>query len=282
MRKFAWKKDPRDERDYLRGKAVFYLPNRVDLSDILPSVRDQGNLGSCTGFGIGGNLTGCALQQEAIDEWFSPTWIYNGARLLEDSLPYDDGAYPRDCLEFIREHGCLLEHFRPYKDTLDKTSPLTWGLNDDAAKWPIVEYARCVDGVEGIKSALVGGHLVSIGAPWYYSWMDTDSDGVVDDDYSSMAGGHEFLCYGYDDTKQLLYCQNSWGTSWGVGGRFAIPYSAIAAWKLDGGYDAHLIIVDWEPGEPEPGPIPVKKSKVWLFIAIGVVIAIAVASILFL
>ena len=284
MPKFGWKKDTRDERDKLRGKAVVSVPDVVDLSPFLPSVRDQGNLGSCTGFGIGGNLTGCAKQQDAYTEWFSPTWIYNGARMLEGTLRYDDGAYPRDCLEFIKEYGSLLEHFRPYSDTLDKSDPTTWWCAPEAKKWPIVSYERLVDGVDGIISALASGHLVSLGTPWYDSWMYPDSSGVVPDDYRFVVGGHEYLCYGYNKNTQLLYCQNSWGTGWGKGGRFMVPFSAIAQFKEDGGYDAHIVRVDWEDlPEPDPGPEPpepvVKKTN-WLLIAI--IAAVAVAAIVFI
>lgn len=267
---WAWRKDLRDERDHIRGRALVALPSSVDLSVVLPSVRDQGALGSCTGFGIGGNLTSCAKQHGVYTEWFSPTWIYNGARLIDGCLAYDDGAYPRDCLEFLRAHGCLLEHFRPYRDTLDKTDPTTWPCAPEALKWPLVSYARCVDGADGIKSALASGHLVSIGAPWFESWTATNAEGVLSSDYSDIIGGHEFLCYGYDDAKGLLYCQNSWGTGWGNAGRFLVPYSAIDAWKREGGYDAHIVTVNWAGITPDPTPR--KKRLPWWAWCIGAVI----------
>lgn len=258
----GWKKDQRDERDYLRGRVAVALPDTADLSAYLPSVRDQGNLGSCTGFGIGGNLTGTAKQQGAYTEWFSPTWIYNGARLIDGSLGEDCGAYPRDCLEFIRANGSLLEHLHPYKDTLDTTDPTKWACAPEALKWPIVNYTRLVDGVDGILGALAGVHLVSIGTPWYGSWSEPDANGIMSENYRSVAGGHEYLCYGYDSIKKLIYCQNSWGAGWGKSGRFAIPFSAVDAFKADGGYDAHIVAVDWEPDPlpPDP-PVPVPSDK---------------------
>jgi C1A family cysteine protease len=271
----GWKKDPRDERDALRAKAPYRLPAFVDLSSALPYVRNQGNLGSCVGFGIGGNLAGCALQQQAYTEWFSPAWIYNGARMLEGTLRYDDGCYPRNALKFINDYGCLLERFRPYKDTLDITSPVTWGLIEESGKWPIVSYERCVDGVDGLCAALAAGHLVSIGTPWFESWNDTDSRGIMSDNYTSVSGGHEYLAYGYDRDEGLFYCQNSWGNNWGVAGRFAFRFSAIDAFKQHGGYDAHIITVNWglEP-DPEPNPNDEedgmdKQTKIGIWIVVG-------------
>ena len=276
--KLGWLKDPRDERDYKRGAVIVHLPDKVDLSAILPSVRDQGNLGSCTGFGIGGNLTGCAKDQGVYTEWFSPTWIYNGGRLLEGTLDEDSGCYPRDNLEFIREYGCLLEHFRPYKDTLDETDPTDWGLNDEAAKYPIIKYTRLVDGVDGILSALADGYLVSIGSPWYDSWFYPDAGGNLPEDYLYVAGGHEYLCYGYDKVRQVLLCQNSWGTGWGNSGKFTVPFSAIEYWKYDGGYDAHIIDVDWVTVTPEPTP---KKKWPWVYIAIAAGVLAVLAILIF-
>jgi C1A family cysteine protease len=277
----GWKKDVRDERDALRGKVVVKLPSMVDLSAFLPSVRDQGNIGSCTGFGIGGNLTGCAKQQNAGVDWFSPTWIYNGARLIEGTLPYDEGAYPRDCLEFLRSNGCLLELFRAYSDTLDTTDPTKWLCAKNARDWPIVSYARLVDGVDGIKGALAAGHLVSIGSPWFGSWNDTDPNGILPDDYGVVAGGHEFLCYGYDDSLGILFCQNSWGTSWGKAGRFAIRYSAIDAFKANDGYDAHIVFVNWTPVVDDDPVIPVRQNLKWALIAIGIVAVVILAMTIF-
>lgn len=280
MSRLGWHKDPRDERDHIKGR-VAEVPDIVDLSGIIPLVRDQGNLGSCTGFGIGSNLTGCAMQLGVYSEWFSPTWIYNGARLIEDTLPYDDGAYPRDCLEFIRKWGCLLEHFRPYQDTLDKTDPTTWGLNEEAGKWPIISYDRLVDGVDGIMAGLASGHLVSLGTPWYESWSETDSYGNLSEEYGWVSGGHEYLCYGYDKTKQVFMCQNSWGKEWGKSGRFTLPFSAIEQFKLDGGYDAHIVNVMWEePVTPEP-PAPVVGKTNWLLISIVAAVIVALVVIIF-
>ena len=297
MFRTGWCKDKVDERDRIHVTAKV-VPDVVDLSANLPDVRDQGNLGSCTGFGIGGNLTGTAIQsgvyatmnvKEAralrakieseelsadgavnfnqeneytaavTPEWFSPKWIYNGGRLLEGSLDEDSGCEPRDNLEFVRKYGCLLEHFAPYVDKLDTTDPTKWSSAPEALKWPIVSYTRLVDGVDGVCSGLASGSFVSIGSPWYESWMDTDGEGTLEERYDWVAGGHETFLYGYDKTTGFFMGQNSWGSSWGLGGRYKMPFSAINAFKQDGGYDAHLVTVDWSGVEPPPPPPPNPK-----------------------
>lgn len=250
----GWKKDVRDERDFYSATCpVRTLPDKVDLSAILPVVRDQGQVGSCVGFGVGGNLSGLAIEQKLDIGWFSPTWIYNGARQLEGNLYEDTGCQPRDALEFLIKNGALLEKFLPYNPLkLDTTLP-TNQQRTEAAKYPVLSYERVVDGIAGVCSALAAGKLVSIGSPWYAQWMSTDIYGKLAKPSccSPVAGGHETLLYGYDRPTEYLQGQNSWSTDWGKDGRFWMPFSAISMFKNKGGYDAHIINVTWV-AKPEP------------------------------
>ncbi len=42
-----------------------------------------------------------------------------------------------------------------------------------------------------------------------------------------MIGGHAVLCVGYDDSKLLFICRNSWGTDEGEDGYYYMPYSYV-------------------------------------------------------
>jgi len=243
---YGWQKDPYDSRDYthLLRVGAGGLPDFFVL-DCLPSVRNQGSLGSCSGFGIGGMLTGVAKQLNVYKEWFSPTWIYNGGRLYGGTLKWDSGAFPRNCYEFLRDNGTLLEHFRPYVDVLDKTDPTTWVCAREAKNYPILNYFRITEGIAGICSALADGHLISLGSPWYESWLDVPPTGRLPEKYKSIVGGHATFLYGYNLKKKVVFGQNSWGTSWGNEGRFLMPFSAFDAFKETSGYDAHYVVVSW-------------------------------------
>src|ERR1017187_6021224 len=46
-------------------------------------------------------------------------------------------------------------------------------------------------------------------------------------------GGHEVLCLGYDQTKQLALIQNSWGNGWGQRGYFWMPFEVIGSPDTD-------------------------------------------------
>jgi len=116
-RKFGWKKDRRDERDYLyRVVKPRVLPDKVDLSQYCPPIADQGNEGSCVGHGVGGAVTAPVRQQTSdaiLAQWRSKRWIYNGARALENRLN-EEGAEPRDACDYMKDYGILDEADLPY------------------------------------------------------------------------------------------------------------------------------------------------------------------------
>jgi len=254
-RRMGWKKDKYDPRAKLfRASAV--IPDKILMVEFLPSVRDQGNEGSCVGHGVGGMGTAMAKKLGLDGDWFGPRWIYNGARFLEGTIGEDVGCYPEDAMKWLKQKGWLLDEFWPYVSGVDTFRAPSKTLDPEAARYPTISYTRIVDGIDGICSALAAGKYVAIGQPWYDEWMDTDEAGNLQevDKYTWPAGGHETLYYGYDRTLERFYAQNSWGEEWGKNGRFSMPFSGLENAKLWGGYDAHFIEVNWN-GEPDP-PAP--------------------------
>jgi Papain family cysteine protease len=68
------------------------------------------------------------------------------------------------------------------------------------------------------KWILTQGPIV-IGACWYMGMYETDENNYVKPG-GEVAGGHEFLCYGYDATKRSFKFCNSWSEEWGDQGTF--------------------------------------------------------------
>jgi C1A family cysteine protease len=54
--------------------------------------------------------------------------------------------------------------------------------------------------------------------------------GIADlPDPSEIAlGGHAAMATGYDDASKRFLVRNSWGTSWGMGGYFTLPYEYLS------------------------------------------------------
>lgn len=240
---FGWQKDRFSAKDYLHARKFVKLPDIVKHTGWLTPIRNQGSVGSCVGHGIGMNLNSVKVQLGIFEEWCSPTYIYNGARYIEGTLPFDLGCYARDALDWTLDYGILLEHYWPYDPTgVDRHAPSSERIKQ-ADRYIGFQYWRCVDGIEGICDALASGNLVSIGSPWFQEWRETDPCGrlAVPTASSTVIGGHETCLYGYDLTEGVFYGVNSWGTNWGSVGHYIMPFESMDIFKSRGGYDAHYL-----------------------------------------
>jgi len=257
-RRFGWIKDKHNPQAvYHRPKAV-KIADIIDLSQYCPPVRNQGQEGSCTGFGIGGVAYTVAKMGGFASEIYSPTWLYNGARDLEGTLITDSGAAPDDLFKWATLYGLLFEHFWPYTGVLDKSAPGSTRMAE-AIKYPNFQVIRVDNGVDGIVSALAEGHCVALGCPWSQRWESYTSGVMLDPNGSVVGGGHETFLHGCDNPSQFVVGENSWDTDWGIKGHYRMPFSAFDWFKANGGYDAHYIVMS-----ASPNPITPKK-KCWLF-----------------
>lgn len=69
------------------------------------------------------------------------------------------------------------------------------------------------------RGALLAGPFIT-GTDWLTGMDSPGTDGVVKVSGTSR-GGHEYLCREYDAGRDLWWFDNSWGTGFGVAGRFA-------------------------------------------------------------
>jgi len=79
------------------------------------------------------------------------------------------------------------------------------------------------------------GPLV-LGTDWYEGMLKPDAGNDIHRS-GRVVGGHAYLLIGYDDARGLALIQNSWGTSWGIGGRAYLPYQDLEA-LIDAGGEA--------------------------------------------
>jgi hypothetical protein len=250
-------------KDKFNPCAIYHEQEPIQIAPVVnnlaycPPVRDQGQEGSCTGFGISAHAYTIAKAGNFATSIYSPQYLYNGARFIEGSLTQDAGANPDDVFDWAIAHGLLYEQYWPYHDVpFDKSAPSSL-RESEAMMYPGIAKIRVDGGLQGILSALNTVPSVAIGAPWANEWV-SGSTGILPTP-KSVDGGHETCYYGYDNNAGFLYCQNSWGTGWSDGGRCKIPFSAVAWWLNNGGYDCHYFAFNNIPTPPVP-PTPPSTS----------------------
>jgi len=241
--KYRWLPDPPDSRDHLyQLNTALTLAPRVDLRQYCSPIEDQGNIGSCTGNAIAGQI-------ELIDRKggkqldVSRLFIYYEERVLEGSVRYDAGAYIRDGIKVTYNKGAPLESLWPYATNKFATKPPTAAYTD-ALKRKVTGYQRCAD-FNAVKNALAAGNPVTIGFNVYDSfegaWGNIPhgqaGSGMMpfpNTVTEQLLGGHAVCIVGYDDTMPVtgkangrFIVRNSWGTGWGDNGYFYMPYDVI-------------------------------------------------------
>ena len=227
------KPDIRDYKYQMPAMHLAALPSSVDLKAFCSPVRDQGQLGSCTGFAMGVGL------REFMDLKYtktpfvqlSPMFLYYYERSLENTTNQDAGAEMRDGMKVLATKGISPEKDWPYVVPKFKKAPTKTAQNH-ARKYKIGAYARLTT-LQQLKSCLAGGNGVAIGFLVYESF---ESDVVFRTGYMPMPktgeqilGGHAVFVMGYRDDVTApgggwLKVKNSWGTGWGDRGYFYMPY----------------------------------------------------------
>lgn len=197
------------------------------------AILDQGDVGSCTGNMMVGAL-GCdpiypALPalHAALDEALALK-IYSAAETLDG-----DGPYPP------QDNGST----GPSVDQVAKTMGLISGYTHGFS-------------LDDLLDALEDGP-VGMGFNWYDSMDTPDSAGLVSISPNAFVrGGHEPLARGKDTANQLILLDNSWGTSWGIKGSFAMSYATAERLLAEQG-DATVPVPLSAPAPvPTPTPVP--------------------------
>lgn len=223
-------KDERDLRFKLRLTAT-QLPALVDLSKNMPTCEDQGELGACTAFAIGGAVQYALLVQGKTLLNPSKLFVYYEERLREGTVNQDAGAMIRTGFKVIADKGFANEKDWPYLISRFKRKPLAIAYT--RSKLDVVDkYERVDTGLMALKTALALGNPVVLGMSVYEAMMSeqTAVTGVVNRPMATEQnmGGHAVLLMGYDDKKKSFLVRNSWGAGWGKKGYFELSYDYAA------------------------------------------------------
>ena len=108
--------------------------------------------------------------------------------------------------------------------------------------------------------AALADRPVITGVNWYSSMFDPTPGGEVRITAgATVAGGHEFVVDELDVEGQRVWATNSWGTSWGVAGRF---WMSFATWSRLLGEDGDVtVFVPVTQPAPTPPPSPADPDK---------------------
>jgi C1A family cysteine protease len=239
--KFGWKKDPVDPRDKkFKITAPHTLPPSVDLRPRMPLIYNQLDIGSCVGNGVGGAIQFEQIKQGKKDFVPSRLFIYYGAREMEGTIQEDSGCIIRDAIKVVASQGVCPESMWVYdtKKFKDKPCPCCY---KEALNNQVLEYLRISPhNLYEVQHCLSEGFPVICGIILYESFMSEEvaKTGIVPmpKPNEEVIGGHCVLIVGYDSTREMMLCRNSWGTEWGIQGYFWIPFSYIFGEEMSSDY----------------------------------------------
>ena len=230
---YGWIPDIPDARDRVLQlpRKVSALPPSVDLRAQCPPVYDQGQLGSCTANAIAGAIE-FDQRKEQLAQIFTPSrlFVYYNERLMENTVESDAGAQLRDGIKTVASQGGCAETLWPYAEDQFAVRP-TAPCYKIARTHPAVTYNRVPQDAGQLKACLAAGYPFVLGITVYESFESDDvaHSGVVPMPQPSETalGGHAVMAAGYDDPSQRFLVRNSWGSAWGMGGYFTIPYAYL-------------------------------------------------------
>ena len=225
---FKVRADPRDWRDRYYNFARIESPrDRVDLRNWASPVEDQLHLGSCVGQAVVGAyelLLNKADRKKFTD--LSRLFVYYNARLLDNSVDEDVGAYVRDGIKAVNKYGVCSELAWPYLIERFANPPSTQSYEDALGRL-IKKYYR-IENIKDIVDALNSDNPVVTSMNVYDSFYDLDYGNKtvlpMPKASENIIGGHAVTFVGYDLPKKLFLARNSFGEDWGEEGYFWVPF----------------------------------------------------------
>lgn len=234
IKRYGWIPSLPDHRDVLLApRPTVNLPPAIDLRPKCPPIFDQGDLGSCTANAI---VAAMMMAKSAGDATAPPQpmlsrlFVYYNERLLEGSVGYDSGAQIRTGFKVIATIGCCPEETWPYDVAkyLDRPDQIAY---DEASGDEAITYARVPQNVGQMRAVLATGMPIVVGFSVFdgFESAKVAATGIVQMPLrvESLVGGHATLVVGYADQLKQWLVRNSWGTGWGIGGYFWMPYEYL-------------------------------------------------------
>lgn len=224
QRRWGYKPDPVDERDYPLTKLLGALAESpppasasVEHPDVGP--KDQGSTSSCTGQAWAQAVRLGYLRQGLECPELSALHAYFANRAEFGGQRFDDGAYLRTGAAALVKFGIADEASWPFDEGKVNVEPGIAAFRSAIDRKGARRYHRVnLQNPDDVRRAIAAGFAVVGGWSVDEAFMDYDGIGVIGaPDPKRILGGHALPCvaYGTDGTFKVL---NSWNASWGMGG----------------------------------------------------------------
>jgi len=235
MRKHAygWIPDLPDQRDYLyavRHPVPPLRPASTDLRAQCSPVEDQGSLGSCTAQALVGALEFLEIKHGVLFKDLSRLFVYYNERVLIGTTRWDSGANLRDGIKTLAKQGVCAEKRWPYILSRFTRKP-TKACYREGLDHQITSYERLLT-LDEMLACLAEGNPFVFGFSVYESFETADvartGVAVLPAPGERVLGGHAVMAVGYEERDQRFLVRNSWGTRWGQGGYFTMPFAYLS------------------------------------------------------
>ncbi len=221
----------------------YSLTTKIDHSDNMSSVKDQGMLGSCVGFATASLkewkektehqkevLAGKKDHREGKKYDYSEQWIYWNCKKI-DQWPGEDGTSIRCAMKVLNKIGVPTENAWPYSDSpVDIGEPKNWA--NLVARWAISGSYWRIENLIELKSALQDAPVI-LGVLVFQEWGSRSGYIGYPSNPDAILGGHAICAVGYNDDKGVVKFKNSWSKEWGDNGYGYLTYRYIDEFMTD-------------------------------------------------
>ena len=223
-----------DVRDYQVACAA--APN-VELPEVfelnMRAVKNQLAVSSCVAHALAAVVEYFNFMQEKTDTTMSTEFIY-GNRINHTYI--DQGMVIRDALENLRKYGTCPNSSMPgnieVPEAIRRFNQDALGVIPAAYPNRITNYCSLYK-KNDMKLWLMTKGPIVFSVKWYEKYWLTVNNELHFDEKSEPSGCHCMVIYGWNKEGWLF--QNSWGNTWGDGGRAVYPYDATIreAWGVE-------------------------------------------------
>ena len=223
-----------DVRDYQVACAA--APN-VELPEVfelnMRAVKNQLAVSSCVAHALAAVVEYFNFMQEKTDTTMSTEFIY-GNRINHTYT--DQGMIIRDALENLRKYGTCPNSSMPgnieVPEAIRRFNQDALGVIPAAYPNRITNYCSLYK-KNDMKLWLMTKGPIVFSVKWYENYWLTVNNELHFDEKSEPSGCHCMVIYGWNKEGWLF--QNSWGNTWGDGGRAVYPYDATIreAWGVE-------------------------------------------------